>query len=302
MHNQTSKQNGSNQVNLQIAAFPVNELEGFLVQNQITIQKLVALAIKDDLVEAQWLAGDPAKLDSKLDLAVRRTPGFYHFGSIQQWLGKPAIFAEAETDAIRNQHFTAVVQTVARVVLAQAKEGKQARDLLLAAPKDAPVLDCAKVMGAAIEPIITGKNANAFANPRIAKNGLYASRDRQVVYFARNSETGEMNANADTARVIVTLPETIRYLNRVHEGKQTLVATTEKGIANAIGLGQINAEPNATAKILTRTETDAYFVGSPGGNGVPVVLELGMKGGERTIRLTPRNAAGHIQNLVAQAC
>ena len=253
----------------------------------------------------EWTTGqrEPAgwtthKLNTR-SRSICRTPAA--IASIQKLPTWDFQLVEGETAALRHKDdMSKVVRILTQTLPVIGKNRvKEVFDLHLVTPDKGMTIDSLKVAdnGKAL-PLFTGKEADQFRYPRLAPQGLFAAKGNQLVFFA--STTLVFAAKTEQPRNVLTFSEQIDYLNRVHLGQQSIVATTAKGMTYVLNVEDV-IRANQQAKVSAQAELGARFVGTPGGNGLEYSLEIGTQGKDQVLHIWPK-ASKHAQQIVSAAC
>ncbi len=285
---------------LKFAVIAIAHLAEKIAAEHITLETLVSVGMDDrGNVELRWV-DYPAKLNDKISIPICRTPGFRYFASIQKLPTWEFQIVEGETEVMRDERMAATVKILTQTLPVIGKNRvKEVFDLHLVTPDKGMTIDSLKVAdnGKAL-PLFTGKEADQFRYPRLAPQGLFAAKGNQLVFFA--STTLVFAAKTEQPRNVLTFSEQIDYLNRVHLGQQSIVATTAKGMTYVLNVEDV-IRANQQAKVSAQAELGARFVGTPGGNGLEYSLEIGTQGKDQVLTIWPK-ASKHAQQIVSAAC
>lgn len=286
---------------LKFAVIAIDHLAEKIVAERITLETLVSVGMDDGgNVELRWV-DYPAKLADKITIPICRTPGFRYFASVQKLPTWDFQLVEGETTVLRDERMAKVARILTKTL--PSVNGKnplrEVFDLHLVTPDKGMTIGSMKATdnGRSL-PLFTGKDAEQFRYPRLAPQGLFAAKGKLLVFFA--AMTNVVEAKAEHARIVYALPEQIDYLNRVHLGQQSIVATTSKGMNYVLKVEDV-LRANQQAKISAQAELGARFVGTPGGNGLEYSLEIGTQGKNHVLHIWPK-ASQHAQQIVSAAC
>lgn len=285
---------------LKFAVIAIDLLAEKIAAERITLETLVCVGLDGKgNVELRWV-DYPAKLADKVSILIHRTPGFRYFASIQKLHTWNFQLVEGETEVLRDERMARVAKILTQTLPVTGKNRvKEVFDLHLVTPDKGMAIESMKVAdNGKVQPLFTGKEADQFRYPRLAPQGLFAAKGSQLVFFA--AMTNVVEAKTETARIVYALPEQIDYLNRVHLGQQSIVATTAKGVTYALKVEDV-IRANQQAKISAQAELGARFVGTPGGNGLEYSLEIGTQGKDQVLNIWPK-ASKHAQSIVSAAC
>lgn len=285
---------------LKVSVTAIDHLAGKIADEHITLETLVSVGIDSKgNIELRWVEY-PAKLQDKVSIPIHRTPGFRYFASIQKLPTWDFQLVEGETEVLRDERMGMVARILTQTLPVNGKNRvKEVFDLHLVTPEKGMTIGSMKVAdNGKVQQLFTGKDADQFRYPRLAPQGLFAAKGNQLVFFA--TKTNVFEANTEHARNVQTLPEQISYLNRVHLGQQSIVATTSRGMTYVLKVADV-IRTNQQAKISAQAELGANFVGTPGGNGLEYSLEIGTQGKDQVLTIWPK-ASKHAQPIVAAAC
>ncbi|HWQ99953.1 MAG TPA: hypothetical protein VN397_03855 [Candidatus Methylomirabilis sp.] len=284
---------------LKFAVIAIDNLAGKIADERITLETLVSVGIDSQgNVELRWV-DYPATLADKVAIPIHRTPGYRYFASIQKLPTWDFQIVEGETEVLRDERMAEVARILTQALPVNGKNRvKEVFDLHLVTPTKGMTIGSMKAAdNGKAQPLFTGTDADQFRYPRLASQGLFAAKGNQLVFFAAKTV---FEAKAEHARNVHTLPEQIDYLNRVHLGQQSIVATTAKGMNYVLKVADV-IRTNQQAKISAQAELGARFVGTPGGNGLEFSLEIGSQGKDQVLTIWPK-ASKHAQQIVSAAC
>lgn len=279
---------------------PADDVKRVIADRRITLETLVSVGVNDKgETELRWVEY-PAKLKDKVAIPLKPTKGFAYFASIQAVTGWQFILAEGEHTAVRHANAPRTAKAITEALPASAKNRTKPTvfDLHLVTPENRERIETVKMADNRADALFAGQDADELHFPRLSPLGIFAARGSQVLVFPWKQKAYE--TETAQAPVIAAFRDQIVYLSRVHQNRKVMVATTQTGRTFALDLARIT-DKDGQAKVVGEAETNARFVGTPGGNGLEICLEIGRQGDDQALIMWPK-ATQHAAAIIQAAC